>query len=156
MIWYTNKNNFICCLTLFLLASISLFTPDFILEIFESTKPTPFGQNLSLGFSWVALLVYPPPARFLGVTWFLQVKKSIENHSFWVKKSKKAIIMRRAIRGYHHYLLCSFLWRFIVKNISDQNIPDHYRSENLDQQAQDQISTKSSKHGPVAFSEMEI
>ena len=100
--------------------------------------------------------LYPTPTWFLGVTWFLKVKKSIENHSFWVKKSKKAIIKRRAIRGYHHYLLCSFLWRFIVKNISDQNIPDHYRSENLDQQAQDQISTKSSKHSPVAFSEMEI
>ena len=60
--------------------------------------------------------LYPTPTRFLGVTWFLQVKKSIENYIFWVKKTEILITMR-AIGSFHHYLLWSFLWRFTVKNI---------------------------------------
>ena len=69
---------------------------------------------------------YPPPGAFtrpLPDSWGLpdsyRSKNQLKITVFGLKSPKKTIflITMRAIKSFHHYLLCSFLWRFIVKNI---------------------------------------
>ena len=61
--------------------------------------------HLELGLIRVALLLYRPPTRFLGVTWFIQVKKSNKNHYFSLKvrtiwkKSDFLVTMRATERA---------------------------------------------------------
>ena len=56
------------------------------------------------------------------ISYYIKSNWQIWHHTFYdcqkfLSKKTKFLITMRAIRSFHHYLLCSFQWRFIVKNI---------------------------------------